>query len=113
MFATRISRFDLTPPIRADGVSMSRWCTSVSAKTYGSGECSISMSERLRCRRMRRGCNLFDDTQKTPRNAWRALRGSDETWWERQTTFFDVLRSRAWVMTRRIAHTAHDRGQQL
>ena len=27
--------------------------------------------------------------------------------------FFDVRRSRAWVLTRRIAHTAHHRGQQL
>jgi hypothetical protein len=42
-----------------------------------------------------------------------ALREKDETWWEGQTTFFDVSRSRAWVLTRRIAHTAHHRGQQL
>jgi hypothetical protein len=42
-----------------------------------------------------------------------AMRGKGETWWEGETTFFDVLRSRAWVLTRRIAHTAHHRGQQL
>src|SRR4051794_27282461 len=42
-----------------------------------------------------------------------ALRARDEEWWEGETTFFDVQRSRAWVMTRRIAHTAHHRGQQL
>jgi uncharacterized damage-inducible protein DinB len=42
-----------------------------------------------------------------------ALRTTDDDWWEGQTTFFDVRRSRAWVMTRRIAHTAHHRGQQL
>jgi uncharacterized damage-inducible protein DinB len=42
-----------------------------------------------------------------------ALREKDEAWWEGQTTFFDVKRSRAWVMTRRIAHTAHHRGQQM
>ncbi len=42
-----------------------------------------------------------------------ALRNQDEAWWEGETTFFDVRRSRAWVMTRRIAHTAHHRGQQL
>jgi uncharacterized damage-inducible protein DinB len=41
------------------------------------------------------------------------LRSKDEAWWEGDTTFFDVRRSRAWVMTRRIAHTAHHRGQQL
>jgi uncharacterized damage-inducible protein DinB len=41
-----------------------------------------------------------------------ALRGKDEAWWEGETKFFDVTRSRAWVLTRRIAHTAHHRGQQ-
>ena len=42
-----------------------------------------------------------------------ALRGKDESWWESETNFFDVPRSRAWVMVRRIAHTAHHRGQQM
>jgi len=42
-----------------------------------------------------------------------ALRTKDETWWEGGTTFFDVPRTRAWVMVRRIAHTAHHRGQQI
>jgi uncharacterized damage-inducible protein DinB len=42
-----------------------------------------------------------------------ALRTKDEAWWEGETKFFDVTRSRAWVMTRRIAHTAHHRGQQM
>ena len=37
---------------------------------------------------------------------------TDENWWEAATTFFDVRRSRAWVMTRRLTHTAHHRGQQ-
>ncbi|HTQ60415.1 MAG TPA: DinB family protein [Candidatus Solibacter sp.] len=41
------------------------------------------------------------------------LRKKDEAWWEGGTKFFDVARSRAWVMTRRIAHTAHHRGQQM
>jgi uncharacterized damage-inducible protein DinB len=41
------------------------------------------------------------------------LRTKNEAWWEGETTFFDVKRSRAWVMTRRIAHTAHHRGQQM
>jgi len=41
------------------------------------------------------------------------LGNKDEAWWEGQTTFFDVPRSRAWVMTRRMTHTAHHRGQQL
>jgi uncharacterized damage-inducible protein DinB len=42
-----------------------------------------------------------------------ALRNKEEAWWEGETTFFDVQRSRAWVMTRRMTHTSHHRGQQL
>ena len=41
------------------------------------------------------------------------LQTKSEAWWESETTFFDVKRSMAWVMTRRIAHTAHHRGQQM
>src|SRR6476620_1687942 len=41
------------------------------------------------------------------------LLGKEEGWFEADTTFFDVKRSRAWVMTRRVAHTAHHRGQQM
>ena len=42
-----------------------------------------------------------------------ALRAKEEAWWEGETKFFDVPRSRAWVVVRRIAHTAHHRGQQM
>jgi hypothetical protein len=42
-----------------------------------------------------------------------SLRQTDERWWEEQTRFFDVERSRAWVMTRRLTHTSHHRGQQM
>jgi uncharacterized damage-inducible protein DinB len=42
-----------------------------------------------------------------------ALRAKDNAWWESETKFFDVPRSRAWVVVRRIAHTAHHRGQQM
>ena len=41
------------------------------------------------------------------------LRRTDEAWWEELTTFFDATRSRAWVMTRRLTHTSHHRGQQM
>lgn len=34
-----------------------------------------------------------------------------DEWFEAETTFFEVTRSRAWVLTRRIAHSAHHRGQ--
>jgi uncharacterized damage-inducible protein DinB len=42
-----------------------------------------------------------------------ALRRTQDAWWEAPTTFFDVERSRAWVMTRRLTHTSHHRGQQM
>ncbi len=42
-----------------------------------------------------------------------ALETKDDGWWEGETTFFDVKRSRAWVMTRRLTHTSHHRGQQM
>jgi len=41
------------------------------------------------------------------------LRALDARWWEEMTTFFDVPRSRAWIMLRRLTHTAHHRGQQM
>jgi uncharacterized damage-inducible protein DinB len=41
------------------------------------------------------------------------LAGKDDAWWEEATKFFSVQRSRAWVMTRRIAHTSHHRGQLM
>ena len=41
------------------------------------------------------------------------LQVKDEAWFEGETIFFDVTHSRAWVITRRIAHTAHHRGQQM
>ena len=41
------------------------------------------------------------------------LRSTDESWWEETVSFFDVPRSRAWVMTRRMTHTAQHRGQLL
>lgn len=42
-----------------------------------------------------------------------SLKTKDETWWEEATQFFDVQRSRAWVMVRRLTHTSHHRGQQM
>jgi uncharacterized damage-inducible protein DinB len=41
-----------------------------------------------------------------------SLTAQDPEWWEQEVEFFKVSRSRAWVMVRRIAHTAHHRGQQ-
>lgn len=42
-----------------------------------------------------------------------ALQAKSDAWWEEETNFFDVRRSRAWVMVRRIAHTSHHRGQLM
>ena len=41
------------------------------------------------------------------------LEAKEEDWWEAKTTFFDVPRSRAWVMVRRMTHTSHHRGQLM
>lgn len=41
------------------------------------------------------------------------LQEKDETWWEDSVKFFAVQRPRTWVMTRRIAHTSHHRGQLM
>jgi uncharacterized damage-inducible protein DinB len=42
-----------------------------------------------------------------------ALHSKDDAWWEGDTKFFDVTRSRAWVMVRRMTHTSHHRGQLM
>jgi len=42
-----------------------------------------------------------------------AVQAKDEVWWEEEVKFFDVGRSRAWVMVRRVAHTSHHRGQLM
>ena len=39
------------------------------------------------------------------------LAGQPDTWFDEPTPFFDVVRSRAWVLTRRFTHSAHHRGQ--
>ncbi len=41
------------------------------------------------------------------------LRDKPDSWWVETAQFFDVPRSRAWVMTRRMTHSAHHRGQLI
>jgi uncharacterized damage-inducible protein DinB len=36
-----------------------------------------------------------------------------DEWFDESTMFFDVTRSRAWVLTRRFTHSAHHRGQLM
>jgi uncharacterized damage-inducible protein DinB len=40
-----------------------------------------------------------------------ALTRMDDAWFEADVPFFEVRRSRTWVLTRRFTHTAHHRGQ--
>ena len=40
-----------------------------------------------------------------------ALRQQPDGWFLESTTFFDVTRTRAWVLLRRLTHSAHHRGQ--
>ncbi len=39
------------------------------------------------------------------------MRAKPVEWWQEKTAFFDVVRSRAWIVTRRINHSTHHRGQ--
>jgi hypothetical protein len=39
------------------------------------------------------------------------MRDKPDDWWRESVSFFDVVRPRAWVLTRRITHSAHHRGQ--
>lgn len=39
------------------------------------------------------------------------LEPQPDAWFEEETAFFEVRRSRAWVLTRRFTHSAHHRGQ--
>lgn len=41
------------------------------------------------------------------------LQGQAESWFEAEADFFEVRRSRAWILTRRLTHSAHHRGQLL
>ena len=41
----------------------------------------------------------------------RQLREKPEPWWNESTAFFDVPRTRSWVMLRRLTHSAHHRAQ--
>ncbi len=40
------------------------------------------------------------------------LKEKDKNWWQQEVSFFEARRMRTWIMVRRIAHTAHHRGEQ-
>lgn len=64
----------------------------------------------LRFRAWKAASDSSSATRRIPLAGWM---NSAANWWEQEVQFFDVPRSRAWVMVRRIAHTAHHRGQQM
>jgi uncharacterized damage-inducible protein DinB len=39
------------------------------------------------------------------------LRAQSPDWWAGEARFFEVPRSRAWILVRRLVHTSHHRGQ--
>ncbi|MCI0617172.1 DinB family protein [bacterium] len=39
------------------------------------------------------------------------LESKEVSWFEEETKFFDVIRSRSWILARRLVHSAHHRGQ--
>ena len=48
---------------------------------------------------------------KLSQSRLRQLTSKTDDWFEEITRFFETSRSRAWILTRRIAHTSHHRGQ--
>ena len=50
---------------------------------------------------------------KNSNKRYEVLITKPDDWWEELTGFFEVQRSRAWIMTRRLTHTSHHRGQQM
>jgi uncharacterized damage-inducible protein DinB len=54
---------------------------------------------------------FLDHYARASRARIEQLAARPDAWFEETTRFFDVDRSRAWVLVRRIAHTAHHRGQ--
>jgi uncharacterized damage-inducible protein DinB len=41
------------------------------------------------------------------------LASRPDEWWRATASFFDVTRSHAWIMTRRMTHSSHHRGQLI
>jgi uncharacterized damage-inducible protein DinB len=56
--------------------------------------------------------SFIESYARNARARLEALHTKPDAWWEEEAGFFEVTRTRAWIVTRRIAHTAHHRGQQ-
>ena len=55
--------------------------------------------------------NFIQQYANDSRKRCSQLKRKSEAWWTHTADFFGVPRSRAWIMTRRIAHSSHHRGQ--
>lgn len=55
--------------------------------------------------------SFIDKYQRDARRRLDLMRSQSDDWWQATTSFFDVARSRAWVLARRINHSTHHRGQ--
>ncbi len=54
---------------------------------------------------------LTDQLARLAEPRLRGLADKTESWWTGPVPFFDVTRERAWIVWRRILHTAHHRTQ--
>ena len=89
----------------------SRWSTSASRRTPGCSGCWGSTPACRRFRPTRTGSRFLEHYAAASGRRLERLAGQTAEWFAGETRFFDVPRSRAWVLTRRIAHSAHHRGQ--
>ncbi|MEN3334677.1 MAG: hypothetical protein V7641_4042 [Blastocatellia bacterium] len=55
--------------------------------------------------------SFIDKYQGDASRRLRVMRSQPDDWWREMTSFFDVPRSRAWVLTRRMNHSTHHRSQ--
>jgi hypothetical protein len=91
---------------------MNRWCTSRKRGHV----VSEHARHRRRCARIPRREARIEFIRQYAHDSGKrvdVLRRTEERWWEETTRFFDVERTRAWVMVRRLTHTSHHRGQQM
>ena len=100
---TRISRVTALPRARF---------ISASARTSGSRACSGSTSARHRFPPRRPAWLSSGGTTRIRRGDSTGSARRLREWWQQDVAFFDTTHSRAWIMVRRIAHTAHHRAEQ-
>jgi uncharacterized damage-inducible protein DinB len=80
--------------------SESRWMTAMLGIETGDPEPEESTKEAF-----------IEKYSADARRRLEILLDKPDEWWQGRTAFFDVQRSRAWIMLRRITHSAHHRAQ--